>query len=147
MGSEEYYELAVTPKKSTACLSCLSCVSVCWKKFRQHLEDFVDHNGFQRFILFCILINTFSMGIEYHNQVGGETWHEVCGDCRSKPYDITDLLFSNDGTACIAELLGVCSLFTEDALKREIPALLRLERDPSMFVHSFLITPSPPWEK
>ena len=28
----------------------------------------MDHNWFQRFILFCILTNTFSMGIEYHSQ-------------------------------------------------------------------------------
>ena len=32
------------------------------------MEVFVDHNWFQRFILFCILTNTFSMGIEYHSQ-------------------------------------------------------------------------------
>ena len=41
---------------------------MCLGKCQKHLESFVDHNVFQRFILFCILINTFSMGIEFHDQ-------------------------------------------------------------------------------
>ncbi len=85
MGSEEYFELAVTPKKSTPCQNCLGCVGVCCAKFRQHLETFVDHNGFQRFILFCILINTFSMGIEYHEQP----------ELLTRTVEISNLVFSS----------------------------------------------------
>jgi len=33
------------------------------------LKRFVDHRYFTRGILLAILINTLSMGIEYHNQV------------------------------------------------------------------------------
>ena len=84
MGSEEYYELAVTPKKSTRCQLVFGCFHVCWTKFRRHLEAFVDHNGFQRFILFCILINTFSMGIEYHKQP----------DLLTRTVEISNLAFS-----------------------------------------------------
>ena len=69
LASDEY-ELAVTPKKSNYCLNIFGCLCICISKFRKHLEVFVDHNVCQRFILFCILINTFSMGIEYHLQVG-----------------------------------------------------------------------------
>ena len=55
--------------------SCIECLGSCLGKFRKHLEAFVDHNVFQRFILFCILINTFSMGIEYHEQVSQSLDH------------------------------------------------------------------------
>ncbi len=65
---EEFYELAVTPKRAGRCQTCWGCCSNCLRKCQRHLEAFVDHYAFQRFILFCILINTFSMGIEYHNQ-------------------------------------------------------------------------------
>jgi len=36
---------------------------------RRRLKFVVDHRYFQRAILLAILINTMSMGIEYHNQV------------------------------------------------------------------------------
>ena len=49
-----------------------------------YIEAFVDHNAFQRFILFCILINTFSMGIEYHDQP----------DWLTKTVEISNLVFS-----------------------------------------------------
>lgn len=49
-----------------------------------YVEAFVDHNVFQRFILFCILINTFSMGIEYHDQP----------DWLTKTVEISNLVFS-----------------------------------------------------
>ena len=68
MASEEY-ELGVTPKKRSPCFFCWKGIGSCLTKCQDHLEAFVDHNIFQRFILSCILINTFSMGIEFHNQV------------------------------------------------------------------------------
>ncbi len=40
-----------------------------WTKFRKWLKVFVDGKIFQRGILLAILVNTLSMGIEYHNQV------------------------------------------------------------------------------
>ena len=46
LGSE--YELAVTPKKITSFSNFLDSFSRCFAKFRQYLEDFVDHNFFQR---------------------------------------------------------------------------------------------------
>ena len=66
LGSE--YELAVTPKKVTSFSSFMMSISNCTGKCRKYLEDFVDHNIFQRSILFCILTNTFCMGIEFHSQ-------------------------------------------------------------------------------
>lgn len=36
---------------------------------RQWIRRFVDHRTFQQAILLAILVNTLSMGIEYHNQV------------------------------------------------------------------------------
>jgi hypothetical protein len=38
-------------------------------RFRKKLKVVVDSNIFPRGILVAILINTLSMGIEYHNQV------------------------------------------------------------------------------
>lgn len=37
-------------------------------KFNRNIKNLVDHRYFQRLILLAILINTISMGIEYHNQ-------------------------------------------------------------------------------
>eukprot|EP00094_Tigriopus_californicus_P005435 TCALIF_05238-PA protein Name:"Similar to CACNA1H Voltage-dependent T-type calcium channel subunit alpha-1H (Homo sapiens)" AED:0.30 eAED:0.30 QI:0/0.8/0.61/0.95/0.75/0.80/21/258/1189 len=64
----EIYELAVTPKRPSRFIAFFGCCGTCLSKFQNQLEKFVDHNIFQRFILFCILINTFSMGIEFHKQ-------------------------------------------------------------------------------
>lgn len=44
-----------------------ACVNK-WEKFRYKLRCFVQSNIFIRFIFISIIINTFSMGIEYHNQ-------------------------------------------------------------------------------
>jgi len=66
LGSE--YELAVTPKKITSFSNFFDTISRCFRQFRKLLEKLVDHNIFQRTILFCILTNTFCMGIEFHSQ-------------------------------------------------------------------------------
>ncbi|XP_037293759.1 voltage-dependent T-type calcium channel subunit alpha-1G isoform X2 [Manduca sexta] len=49
--------------------------SMFWKRIlkffsilRKHIRNIVDHKYFQQGILLAILINTLSMGIEYHNQ-------------------------------------------------------------------------------
>ena len=46
----------------TCCFSCL-------KGVRRVIKTIVEHKYFQQGILLAILINTLSMGIEYHNQV------------------------------------------------------------------------------
>ena len=50
-----------------------SALNVCdagiWRRFSGVMKRCVDSNIFQRGILFAILINTLSMGIEHHNQV------------------------------------------------------------------------------
>ena len=51
---------------------------------QEYVEMFVDHNWFQRFILSCILTNTFSMGIEFHNQP----------EILTKTVEISNLVFS-----------------------------------------------------
>jgi len=43
--------------------------AVKWRVLRQYVKRFVDHRYFTRGILLAILVNTLSMGIEYHNQV------------------------------------------------------------------------------
>ena len=63
------YELEVTKKSLSSCFACLDNFSSCCAKFQAKLEKFVDHDVFGKFILFCILTNTFCMGIEFHNQV------------------------------------------------------------------------------
>ncbi|XP_063362295.1 voltage-dependent T-type calcium channel subunit alpha-1G-like isoform X2 [Cydia amplana] len=52
-----------------------SACSMFWRKIskffsflRKHIKDVVNHKYFQQGILLAILINTLSMGIEYHNQ-------------------------------------------------------------------------------
>ena len=39
-----------------------------WVRLRRVLQLLVNHNYFKRAIFIAILFNTFSMGIEYHNQ-------------------------------------------------------------------------------
>jgi len=46
--------------------SCCICTLRC---IRQWIKKLVEHKYFQQGILLAILINTLSMGIEYHNQV------------------------------------------------------------------------------
>ena len=62
----------ITPtqkKPMFRCLSaCWNATSACFSQCRDCLSFCVDHNIFQQGILLCIFINTFSMGIEYHDQ-------------------------------------------------------------------------------
>jgi len=44
-------------------------IAGCLCGLRLKVKQLVDSEYFQRGILFAILINTLSMGIEYHNQV------------------------------------------------------------------------------
>ena len=46
--------------------NCCVCTFRC---LRRYIKKLVEHKWFQQGILFAILINTLSMGIEYHNQV------------------------------------------------------------------------------
>ncbi len=53
------------PRQSSRLLSCLWAF---WGRLRRVLQRVVAHNYFKRAIFMAILLNTFSMGIEYHNQ-------------------------------------------------------------------------------
>jgi len=63
-------------KNVAAVTLCTYVVTVCrsvgfavkWRICREYLRRFVDHRYFTRGILLAILVNTLSMGIEYHNQ-------------------------------------------------------------------------------
>lgn len=63
--------------KNKACFSdavgCLHiyCLVGC-SLLRECIKLLVNHRRFQQCILLAILINTLSMGIEYHNQVNGQ---------------------------------------------------------------------------
>ena len=46
-----------------------SLVKKYYKSFQQSVKALVEHKYFQQALLGAILINTLSMGIEYHNQV------------------------------------------------------------------------------
>lgn len=46
--------------------SCCICTLRCMRRW---IKKLVEHKYFQQGILLAILINTLSMGIEYHNQV------------------------------------------------------------------------------
>ena len=51
------------------CLSaCLKGISKMFRDVQRYLNNCVEHSIFQQGILLCIFINTFSMGIEYHDQ-------------------------------------------------------------------------------
>ncbi|KAG8231029.1 hypothetical protein J437_LFUL010807 [Ladona fulva] len=45
-----------------------NCVSRCLKRIQMAVRSLVEHKYFQQGILMAILVNTLSMGIEYHNQ-------------------------------------------------------------------------------
>ena len=53
-------------------------------RFRRCLNLCVDHSIFQQGILLCIFINTFSMGIEYHDQP----------ETLTKVVEVSNLVFS-----------------------------------------------------
>ncbi|CAH0723262.1 unnamed protein product, partial [Brenthis ino] len=53
---------------SSACISLWRQISKMLSKLRKHIKIIVNHKYFQQGILLAILINTLSMGIEYHNQ-------------------------------------------------------------------------------
>jgi hypothetical protein len=44
-------------------------VVLLWRRFRDKLKRIVDSKYFNRGIMIAILVNTLSMGIEYHKQV------------------------------------------------------------------------------
>ena len=77
------YELAVTPKKKRFWAIWSPCCNV-FSLIQEYMELFVNHNWFQRFILFCILTNTFSMGIEFHSQP----------EILTKTVELSNLVFS-----------------------------------------------------
>lgn len=57
-----YQQALRPPAKKSCCMRCLG-------KVRQMIKALVEHKYFQQGILLAILVNTLSMGIEYHNQV------------------------------------------------------------------------------
>ncbi|XP_052740095.1 voltage-dependent T-type calcium channel subunit alpha-1G [Bicyclus anynana] len=65
-------EAAAAEKKksrfSSACLLLWRETSKLFSLMRKHIKIVVNHKYFQQGILLAILINTLSMGIEYHNQ-------------------------------------------------------------------------------
>ncbi len=62
--------------KSQCCITFSLFIGL-YGKFRKVVKSFVDGQVFQRGILFAILINTLSMGIEYHNQVSSFFYSQV----------------------------------------------------------------------
>lgn len=61
-----YQQALRPPAKKSCCTRCLG-------KVRQMIKALVEHKYFQQGILLAILVNTLSMGIEYHNQVSDQT--------------------------------------------------------------------------
>lgn len=56
------------PRVYQAIITCYKVVSKICHFIRKYIKKLVDHKYFQQGILLAILINTLSMGIEYHNQ-------------------------------------------------------------------------------
>ena len=48
---------------------CWKCLTDCYGGFQRKVKALVEHKYFQQALLGAILVNTLSMGIEYHNQV------------------------------------------------------------------------------
>lgn len=65
-GSNSKWRRSQTRKLLKATGSCCVCVVYCVQRW---VKKLVEHKYFQQGILLAILINTLSMGIEYHNQV------------------------------------------------------------------------------
>ncbi|CAG9584805.1 unnamed protein product [Danaus chrysippus] len=65
-------EAAATEKKkgriANACIKLWRRILKFFSLLRKHIKTIVNHKYFQQGILLAILINTLSMGIEYHNQ-------------------------------------------------------------------------------
>ena len=55
-----------------------------FRDFQRCLNNCVEHSIFQQGILLCIFINTFSMGIEYHDQP----------ETLTKVVEVSNLVFS-----------------------------------------------------
>merc|ERR1719167_268898 len=78
----------ITPTKKKPMFRCFSaCIRAIGNFFgriRACLNFMVDHTIFQQGILLCIFINTFSMGIEYHDQP----------ETLTKVVEVSNLVFS-----------------------------------------------------
>ena len=61
-----------------------------FRYLRWWIKKFVDHRIFQQGILLAILVNTLSMGIEYHNQVCYILFYYI--SCIFVNFNTTDLL-------------------------------------------------------
>jgi len=66
--SEDLESNKKRPRAYQACITCYKVVSKICHFIRKYIKLMVDHKYFQQGILLAILINTLSMGIEYHNQ-------------------------------------------------------------------------------
>ena len=62
-------ETAVAVKRKKRRTVVLRKMAWCITTFRKHIRAMVEHKYFQQGILVAILINTLSMGVEYHDQV------------------------------------------------------------------------------
>ncbi|KAK1805167.1 hypothetical protein P4O66_019527, partial [Electrophorus voltai] len=66
-------------------------LSRCWDDFRDGMRHIVDSKYFNQGIMIAILINTLSMGIEYHEQIHSPDY-VLQFDCSCEPDVLTDIL-------------------------------------------------------
>lgn len=59
----------VISRRRSRMSQCWAAVKKYYEIFKQSVKRLVEHKYFQQGLLGAILINTLSMGIEYHNQV------------------------------------------------------------------------------
>lgn len=89
-------------RRASSITSSASCRNCCpqkqsdyfwkfWRRFRKILQSIVNHTYFKQAIFLAILFNTFSMGIEYHNQPPSLS-HAV---------EISNAIFTGKGIAVI----------------------------------------------
>ena len=60
-------EVKIKKKRPKNC--CWQAIKFCYLSFQASVKALVENKWFQQALLGAILINTLSMGIEYHNQV------------------------------------------------------------------------------
>lgn len=60
---------------------CWQAIKNCYLRFQHGVRTIVENKYFQRALLGAILINTLSMGIEYHNQVTYSTTPVTNSSC------------------------------------------------------------------
>ncbi len=77
-GNDQVMETIDPRRRRSPAARCWSFIKKYYQIFQRAVKALVEHKYFQQGLLGAILINTLSMGIEYHNQVRYYFYHCLC---------------------------------------------------------------------